>query len=149
MQELYFAYGSNMSSRRLRERLPSARSLGQASLADHRLATNKPGRDGSGKANLVATDGQRAWGVLYAVTVSDWRVLDRFELDYLRVHCEVVDHQHQRRIAHFYVWNRLGPELAPFDWYLAHLVEGAREHGLPRHYIAQLEAWPRRLSRAE
>ena len=70
--ENYFAYGSNMSSLRLRERIPSARSLGAARLAGWRLAPNKRGRDGSGKANLVVDANSVVWGVLYQLVAADW-----------------------------------------------------------------------------
>ena len=50
----YFAYGSNMSSRRLRERMPGARAESRAILPCHRLAWHKIGKDGSGKCDIVA-----------------------------------------------------------------------------------------------
>ena len=52
MSDLYFAYGSNMSSARLAARLGPTRCLGRAVLDHFALAWNKPGLDGSGKANL-------------------------------------------------------------------------------------------------
>ena len=84
MPELYFAYGSNMSSARLRERVPAARSLGRGQLAGFRLAWNRPGQDGSGKANIVVAEAQIVWGVLYEFPESQWPTLDRFEPNYAR-----------------------------------------------------------------
>ncbi|PJA31435.1 MAG: replication protein, partial [Zetaproteobacteria bacterium CG_4_9_14_3_um_filter_53_7] len=40
-RELYFAYGSNMSSRHVLERIPSAKIIGQAMLADYIWCCNK------------------------------------------------------------------------------------------------------------
>jgi hypothetical protein len=68
MTQLYFAYGSNMSSGRLR---PGAVPAGAARLEGYRLRCNKRGRDGSGKAE--------AWGVLFWLPDPDWEALDRFE----------------------------------------------------------------------
>lgn len=34
------------------------------------------------------------------------------------------------------------PKLLAYTWYKRYVVEGAREHGLPEGYIAQLEAVP-------
>ena len=48
---LYFAYGSNLHPERLRERVPSAESLGVARLEAHVLRFHKRGRDGSGKCD--------------------------------------------------------------------------------------------------
>ena len=50
MHALYFAYGSNLSSPRLRARVPSARPEGVARLEGQRLALDKPGRDGTARS---------------------------------------------------------------------------------------------------
>ena len=79
---LYFAYGSNMSSERLRARTPSATSLGRARLPGYTLRWHKLGRDGSGKCDIEPSNAPRAavWGVLYEIdsaekTVSTpWKV---------------------------------------------------------------------------
>ncbi len=39
-----------------------------------------------------------------------------------------------------YVATNVDSTLKPFDWYQAHVVEGAVEHGLPAEYIAGLRA---------
>lgn len=49
---LYFSYGSNMLSSRLRERCPSARPIGMAELPDHELRWHKRSKDNSGNATL-------------------------------------------------------------------------------------------------
>ena len=36
-------------------------------------------------------------------------------------------------------------EIPPFDWYLAHMTVGAREHALPDTYRATLDTWPTRV----
>src|SRR5258708_12496941 len=52
----YFAYGSNMLTDRLRERVPSATAIGVGRLAGHQLRWDKrTGRDGSGKCDAQAT----------------------------------------------------------------------------------------------
>jgi hypothetical protein len=51
MTVLYFAYGSNMLTRRLRDpaRAPSARVLATGYVTGRRLVFDKAGQDGSGK----------------------------------------------------------------------------------------------------
>lgn len=49
----YFAYGSNMSIRWLRDRVPSAVMVGAAVLEHHRLGFHKRGMDGSAKCDVV------------------------------------------------------------------------------------------------
>ena len=82
--ELYFAYGSNLRSTRMLDRVPSATSLGAARLAGHGFRMNKRGRDGSAKANLIVSASEHVWGVIYRIEPVDWPVLDRFEGGYER-----------------------------------------------------------------
>ena len=151
MDRLYFAYGSNMSSARLGERVPDARALGRALLTGFRLAWNKPGRDGSGKANIVLAESHVVWGVLYEFpgssassssnSSSSWAVLDTIERDYARETWTVEDLRGARVAAQVYRWRGEpeAPDLAPQAWYRGHLLDGAREHGLPRDVIEALE----------
>ncbi len=52
----YFAYGSNMSISRLRERVPSAVRLGIFFLEGHRLCFHKASEDGSAKCDAYQTN---------------------------------------------------------------------------------------------
>ena len=139
MHPLYFAYGSNMSSHRLRARLPRARSRGRGWLEDKRLVCNKPAEDGSGKANLVDEAGAVVWGVLYKIEGDDWPTLDRYEPNYSRFACQVHLEIDQRVPAETYLWTGQGPEIPPLGWYRDHMLEGAREHELPLDHIRLIE----------
>ncbi len=144
VRDLYFAYGSNMSSRRLRARVPEARAIEPAHLPGRLLALNKRGRDGSAKANLVDAPDARVWGVLYELAVVDWERLDPYEGGYERVRVEVVRAGGGIVEAGAYVSTRITPEPVVYDWYRELLLEGAREHGLPDDYQALLAALPTR-----
>src|SRR5699024_6090609 len=63
----YFAYGSNMCTARLAQRVPGVKALGSAWLGGHRLYWHLRGGDGSGKCNIVLTDDpvDRVHGVLF------------------------------------------------------------------------------------
>jgi hypothetical protein len=52
--DVYFAYGSNMSTARLRQRMPSCKPLGTAVLSEHKLRFHKRSTDQSGKCNAFA-----------------------------------------------------------------------------------------------
>jgi hypothetical protein len=134
----YFAYGSNMSSARLRERVRSARALGAARLDGFAWRCNKRGADGTAKANLEREAGSSVWGVLYELDRADLAVLDRAEGGYRRIGV-AVDWQGERAPAETYVSDRLCGD-APAAWYLAFLLAGAREHALPSDWVAALEA---------
>jgi cation transport regulator ChaC len=143
---LNFAYGSNMSSHRLRARTPSARPLGAARLAGHRLAWGKKGGDGSAKCHLVETgrEGDVVWGVLYEIDTAEKRFLDEAEgLGVHYVHRNVrVDTDAGTVEAGAYVAIDTDESLRPFDWYAAFVLAGAIEHGLPAGYVAAIAALP-------
>ncbi len=143
---LYFAYGSNMSLRRLRsaDRAPSAEPLGTASLAGHRLVFDKRGRDGSGKADCEPTGdpANRVHGALFRIDAAHRAALDRVEgagsgYDATQV---VVLATTGPVTALTYLATDKRPGLQPFTWYLRHVIEGARELGLPADYLAGIEA---------
>ena len=66
----YFAYGSNMSARRIRHRLGWAPSRISVILQGYLLAFNKQSCDG-GKANIQASPGDEVEGILYFVREED------------------------------------------------------------------------------
>jgi gamma-glutamylcyclotransferase (GGCT)/AIG2-like uncharacterized protein YtfP len=142
MSILYFAYGSNLLSGRMRERVPSARREAVAFLDHHRLVCNKRGSDGSAKANLVPAAGHRVWGVLYRIEGAELPLLDQFESGYERVGVEVRTSSGETWCASTYRSDRISEDPVPFDWYRGMILEGAREQGLPEQYLALLEALP-------
>jgi gamma-glutamylcyclotransferase (GGCT)/AIG2-like uncharacterized protein YtfP len=143
MQSLYFAYGSNLCSERLRSRVGTARALGPARLPGRRLCMNKRGGDGSGKANLRPDEGSEVWGVVYALGTDGWPALDACEAGYTRVAVEVLSALESLRVD-TYLSERLTLDPVPFDWYKRLIVEGAREHGLPAEWVRLLESLPER-----
>lgn len=141
---LYFAYGSNLLSERMRSRVASARRVCGAWVDDKRLTFGKRGRDGSGKATLVATIGARVWGALYAIDPAHWERLDGFEPGYERVALEVTTENHERVTAATYIAPETASEPVAFAWYKRLLIDGARENGLPEPYIDSLRRLPER-----
>lgn len=143
---LYFAYGSNLLTARLIARCPSARKAGNALLFGHRLAWHKFGCDDTGKCDVVPTG--RAHDVVHGVA---WRIR-RAERPALDFHEEldtgytaeaVRIHVHRRvRLARTYRAIPTDASLLPLDWYKRFVVEGAREHALPDHWIARLQRAP-------
>jgi len=148
MQEIvYFAYGSNMSSRRLRYRVPNARVIGRGVLSGYRLAWHKQGSDGSGKCDIVAAHpAEVVYGVLYRLSPEHKPRLDRAEgLGHSYAQCQVearlLDEEDSVSAVTYYAL-KIDPTYLPFSWYRDHVLIGAREHGLPDHYIAMIENVP-------
>ena len=141
----YFAYGSNMSSARLRARVASVRVVSLATLPGHALRFHKTGRDGSAKCDAFATANANdvVIGVLFDLDAAHKTTLDRYEglgagYDDKRVMVTTPDGELHAAVT--YAATQIDTALAPYDWYLAHVLRGAREHGLPAEYLARIVA---------
>jgi len=140
---IYFAYGSNMLSRRLRERTPSASVIGTGHVEGRRLAFHKVGKDGSAKCDIQAANAvtDKAYGVLFRVAYSEKGGLDSAEGlgEGYREESLLVRRDDGTQItARAYVATAIEPNLRPYDWYKGLVVAGAMENGLPRAYVERL-----------
>ncbi len=138
---LYFSYGSNMLSSRLRARCPSAEPVGVVELPDHELRWHKRSKDNSGKCDVVACPGKLIIGVLYRIKDSDKTALDRAEglgHGYEEIEAHVL-HDGNNVIAKAYQATATDESLTPYGWYKALVIAGAQEHGLPKDYVEQLK----------
>jgi gamma-glutamylcyclotransferase (GGCT)/AIG2-like uncharacterized protein YtfP len=140
---IYFAYGSNMSSKRLRAagRVPAAKALGSAVLRDYALRWHKVSKDGSGKCDVVAAPGEVVHGVLFRIPAQELGRLDGVEgCGYGYERCDLmVEHRGQSVRAFAYQATNTDPTLQPFDCYKAHVLRGAIEFGLPTEYQRMIE----------
>lgn len=142
---LYFAYGSNMSLRRLRERVPSAQRVHVATLNDHRLAFHKVGADGSAKCDIhpCSETGACVFGVVYTMDARHRAALDRAEglgNGYDVKHLDVIAPGGDPVNVFSYYATAIDARLLPFDWYLQHVLRGAYENALPPDYTARIAA---------
>ncbi len=142
MSMLYFAYGSNMCSTRMRKRAPSAVVIGTACLKHHHVVCNKLGQDGTAKANIVPRRDASTYGVLYGISANEIKLLDTEETGYRRVEKILLNHLNQEVHAQTYVAFRLTHQPVTTDWYKSLIIRGATEHGLPDDYIRTLERLP-------
>ncbi len=136
-----FAYGSNMAAKEMRKFAPEARFLGPARLPGFRLEFRRRSiRWGGGAADVVEREGHDVWGALYEVP--DMELLDRKEAvgDAYRRRAVRVDAEGEPADATVYeVIDKEPEELAPTPEYAAQLLQGARERGLPGHWLRELE----------
>ena len=157
---LYFAYGSNMLSRRLRapNRTPSAVAVGTGFVSGRRLTFHKVSTDGSGKCDIEVTTNpnDRAYGVLFEIEVAEKPALDHAEglgEGYREERVEVAAGSSTHE-AITYIATSKEPALRPYHWYKALVVAGAVEHGLPESYVEWMrtfdsQADPNEKRRAE
>jgi len=142
---LYFAYGSNMLTARLRARTPSARPVATGWIDGRRLAFHKLGADGSGKCDIApAPPDARVHGVLFEVARAEEPALDRVEgLGWgYRKDTIVVATADGDVEASTYLATRIRDGIRPFCWYHGFVVAGAEEHLLPDDYVAEIRATP-------
>ena len=143
---LYFAYGSNMSTHRLRNRI-DARVVGTGYLPKYRLSFHKKWTCGSGKCDGLFTGSakDKLWGVVYAVSHSDLSVLDTIEckdIAYDRKTVETTLTTGEVCLPEVYVGNGQDVDTStlPFCWYKHHVHFGAQENNLPANYISEMIA---------
>lgn len=135
----YFAYGSNMSSLRLRRRVGPLIDHGWAMLHDFAHLFDKRGADGTAKGNVVRRPGSVVHGVLYELEPSQLEKLDRYEGGYARIEIEVNLHA-GRIFALTYTAHaaQRAEGLEPARSYLDHYLRGAEEHRLPGEYLERI-----------
>jgi gamma-glutamylcyclotransferase len=136
----YFAYGSNMSISRLRERVPSALALGCHSLKEHDLRFHKSSKDGSGKCDAFYTgdDGDIIFGALFEISRSEKLALDRAEglgYGYEEKSIAVLASDGSSLEAMTYIATKINEDLKPYSWYVNHVLVGAGETSLPDKYV--------------
>lgn len=143
MTFMYFAYGSNMLTTRLRARCDSAKFHSKALVCGYKLEFTKKSRDGSGKATLTKSDSVACTpGVIFRISESQSAELDRFEgagNGYDRVADFQIEAPDGPRTATTYLATAR-EDLLPYDWYLALVIAGAMEHGLGDSHIMHLRA---------
>ncbi len=139
--DVYFAYGSNMSTARLRKRMPSCEPRGIATLPGRVLRFHKRSVDRSGKCNALADFESDVIGVLFTFDPGERGKLDEAEgvgNGYEHVIVTVINDKGRRQkvITYLATQDYIDDALKPYGWYKDFVIAGAKEHGLPPEYIA-------------
>ena len=141
---LYFAYGSNMSERRLRKRVSSAKVIGTGVLNNHRLTFHKRSDDRSGKCTIEYSESHKVYGVLFEIEKCEECKLDKaegfFQGHYAKmcVEIEMCDSKCGKKVrAKTYIATAkyIDQNLKPYTWYRKHVLVGAIKQKLPPCYI--------------
>ncbi len=76
----YFAYGSNMDKYQIEERCPKILDIGKGLIPNKKIDfTRKSINRNCGVADIVDSQGDVVWGIIYDITDEDFIFLDRFE----------------------------------------------------------------------
>ena len=141
----YFAFGSNLSSKRLLQRLPDAGLGSVAILRGHRLCFRKNIQGESGKCDIAVSGNpdDRVYGIIYLLDEAEKRILDGFEtggFGYLDKTIEVFSLAGEPLQALTYYAATDHGMQPPFHWYKQHVLLGAVEQGFPGDYIDAIAA---------
>ncbi len=145
---VYFAYGSNMLTCRLEQRVGKVEVLGVATLKQHRFQFDKESTDGSRKANVFYTgsDVDTVIGVLFQIDMKRKPDLDRAEGLGKGYELKQVDVLVENKIVQASTYFATTPDRSsknlPYDWYLELILAGAKEHALPEEYTDLIHAQP-------
>ncbi|HXF05589.1 MAG TPA: gamma-glutamylcyclotransferase family protein [Blastocatellia bacterium] len=139
----YFAYGSNMDSKRLEARIGrSSMQWAVGMIRGYELVFNKVANDESGYANIRPSERGIVYGVLYLLSKQELRKLNRYEgvpEHYKCVRLQVeTEHDVIKAMSYIAADSKVKEGLRPRCDYLECLIKGAKEHNLPQDYIRQL-----------
>jgi gamma-glutamylcyclotransferase len=141
----YFAYGSNMLTERLRNRVPSVRPISSVILSGYDLRWHKSSTDGSGKCDITRSPAKMVHGVLFEMNDAHLGKLDAAEglghgYHHHWVAVQQINGASVLALSYAADQSQIDPILKPYDWYHSLVVDGARHHSLPDEYISKLGA---------
>jgi gamma-glutamylcyclotransferase len=133
----YFAYGSNLSNRQMKDRVGDWKSADKASLHKWKLIFNVKSKTWcGGAANIIRTGNPDdvVWGAIYQITLDQ---LDKLTKDYEKVSPKrkKVEVNGQKRVASTYIFSGKRPKLKPTAGYLETLIEGLKDHGYQEEIV--------------
>ena len=130
----YFAYGSNLSKKQMREWCPESKPRLIAILPNYKLVFTDWSRQWrGGVATIKRFGGEKVLGAIYEITESDLRRLDKYEgypQSYGRINVIVFDDNNQPIKAMTYAKAGQLKEAPPSKEYLTIIQQGYRDWGI-------------------
>jgi hypothetical protein len=139
----YFAYGANMDVETLKERKVDFKPVTIGKVRDVRLVFHVPGADDTGKADIMDDRRSHVHGVIYDIPEENLAGLDVYEgveRGRYRRQQVIVQTELGELPCVIYRGAKFRAGLKPSTNYLARLVKGAQDHGLPQHYLTFLQS---------
>ena len=111
-------------------------------IKDYKLEFNKKSIDGSSKANITKVIGEIVWGICFELDTDGFENLRNYEKGYEELEVTVYnENQEILFTAKTFISNKICDKL-PTENYLNKIIEGAKQHKLPKSYIQNLENHP-------
>jgi gamma-glutamylcyclotransferase (GGCT)/AIG2-like uncharacterized protein YtfP len=143
--ELYFAYGSNLDIKQVRQRCRGCdiRKVAIGYLPGHRLAFTQFYEPwGGGVADIVKSPKSCVWGILYELSLDSLKLLDAYEgypTDYDRTKYNIITSEGRGLKAWVYsVKRKDGDFIPPSKRYIDILKRTAKASGFPKDYLSYL-----------
>ncbi|OGN97924.1 MAG: hypothetical protein A2Y89_06240 [Chloroflexi bacterium RBG_13_51_18] len=128
---LYFAYGSNLNRKQMRERCPDSLPKYVATLPNYKRAFSGWSRTWhGGTATIKPFRGEKVHGAIYEVSDACLKQLDKYEVGYIRFNVTVFDEDNQPHQAVTYIKSGNLDESLPSKEYAAVIKQGYRDWGI-------------------
>ncbi len=132
----YFAYGSNLNKKQMRERCPGSKPMFIATLPNYKLVFVGWSRQWrGGVASIRPFRGEKVLGAIYEVSDRDLRRLYYFYCypgNYNRLNVTVFDEDNEPVEAITYIKSEQSEETRPSKEYLSLIQQGCRDWGIIR-----------------
>lgn len=139
----YFAYGTLLGEKAMRDFAPSARPVGVMRLDGYELGFGETHKAGTGGCWLRPVPGGSVYGVQYAISDEDMQRMDRESgvPDRLWVHLPVtlVDAAGNKVQSRTYTIPGSPPAFCPADDYIGKIKAGLSTTALPDDYVSKVE----------
>lgn len=134
----YFAYASNMDQSTLDNRLKNKpHKIGVGVLLHHGFRFNHPNADGTARANIIQSQNESVYGLIYEVVEEDRNFFLSSEPGYDFIQIEILTKTGKFE-AYTFVSEKTIVGIFPQEAYWKTIIKGGKENGLPNGYLAQI-----------
>ena len=130
----YFAYASNLKTSILEQRIgDKIDDHIQGRLIDYGFRFNRKNADGSARANIISSESEDVFGVVYQIGQKYQDVLLQTEPGYRLIEISV-ETERGNVEAFTFISDADDEDIYPTKEYLNSILAGAKEHSLPSEY---------------
>lgn len=130
----YFAYASNLKVNTLEQRTgDKIENFLQGRLPDYGFRFNVKNQDGTARANIIVSESEDVFGMIYMISMKYWDTLLQTEPGYQLISVSVETEQGDV-LVYTFISDHDEEDIYPTKEYLKSIIEGASEHSLPEEY---------------
>jgi hypothetical protein len=131
----YFGYASNLQVSTVEQRIGNKiENYTEGRLIDYGFRFNRKNSDGSARANIIASDSEDVFGVVYQIDEKHRNKLLQSEPGY-RLITVPIETEQGNVSAFTFISDSDDEDIHPGKEYLNAILAGAKEHSLPAEYI--------------